>query len=284
MRRGALLHKAATEAKLLLIGIPVLIWTLLPIYHIVLFALSSKDEAFNGNLWPEHPTLRNFAIVFNQDNYFLNHFWLQLWNSLLIAVAVGLLTLVVATAAAFAISRIKVRGGRTVMNLALFTYFIPAAFLAVPMYKAMGVYGLLNHQWALILAMVTIASPYAIWVLKQSSDKLPYELDEAARIDGASPMQLFRLVYLPLMAPALVAVGTYALLLAWNEYLYAFLLLSNDRDITLAVALGHFLSADDSPWELLMTTGLLYALPPAAIYYTFKRYMVSGLTAGAVKA
>ena len=284
MRRASFLHKATTEARLLLIGIPVLIWTLLPIYHIVLFAISSKDEAFNGNLWPDHPTLRNFSIVFHQENYFLNHFWLQLWNSLLIAVAVGVLTLMVATAAAFAISRIRVRGGRAVMNLALFTYFIPAAFLAVPMYKAMGVYGLLNHQWALILAMVTIASPYAIWVLKQSSDKLPYELDEAARIDGASPMQLFRLVYLPLMAPALVAVGTYALLLAWNEYLYAFLLLSNDRDITLAVALGHFLSADDSPWELLMTTGLLYALPPAAIYYTFKRYMVSGLTAGAVKA
>jgi multiple sugar transport system permease protein len=152
------------------------------------------------------------------------------------------------------------------------------------MYKAMGTYGLLNNQWALILAMITIASPYAIWVLKQASDKLPLELDEAARIDGASPLQLFRLVYLPLMAPSLVAVGIYALLLAWNEYLYAFLLLSNERDVTLAVALGQFLSADDSPWELLMTTGLIYALPPAAIYYTFKRYMVGGLTAGAVKA
>ena len=116
------------------------------------------------------------------------------------------------------------------MNLALFTYFIPAAFLAVPMYKTMGNYGLLNNQWALILAMVTIASPYCIWVLKQASDKLPLELDEAARIDGASPLQLFRLVYLPLMVPSLVAVGTYALLLAWNEYLYAFLLLSNDRE------------------------------------------------------
>jgi multiple sugar transport system permease protein len=152
------------------------------------------------------------------------------------------------------------------------------------MYKAMGTYGLLNNQWALILAMITIASPYAIWVLKQASDKLPFELDEAARMDGASPLQLFRLVYLPLMAPSLVAVGVYALLLAWNEYLYAFLLLSNERDVTLAVALGLFLSADDSPWELLMTTGLLYALPPAAIYYVFKRYMQSGLTAGAVKA
>ena len=120
------------------------------------------------------------------------------------------------------------------MNLALFTYFIPAAFLAVPMYKTMGTYGLLNNQWALILAMVTIASPYSIWVLKQASDKLPYELDEAAQMDGASPLQLFRLVYLPLMMPSLVAIGTYALLLAWNEYLYAFLLLSNDRQITLA--------------------------------------------------
>jgi multiple sugar transport system permease protein len=222
--------------------------------------------------------------VFHQEHYFLNHFWQQLGNSLVIAIAAGVITLFVATTAAFSISRIKARGGRLVLNLALFTYFIPAAFLAVPMYKAMGSYGLLNNQWSLILAMVTIAAPYSIWVLKQASDKLPYELDEAARIDGASPMQLFRLVYLPLMTPSLVAVGTYALLLAWNEYLYAFLLLSRDTDITLPVALGHFLSADDSPWELLMTTGLIYALPPAAIYYAFKRYMVSGLTTGAVKA
>ncbi|HYY83748.1 MAG TPA: carbohydrate ABC transporter permease, partial [Beijerinckiaceae bacterium] len=201
-----------------------------------------------------------------------------------IAVASGVITLLIATGAAFAISRLKVRGGRAVMNLALFTYFIPAAFLAVPMYKTMGVYGLLNSQWALIWAMVTIASPYAIWVLKQASDKLPIELDEAAVMDGATPMQLFRLVYLPLMMPSLVAVGTYALLLAWNEYLYAFLLLSRETDITLPVALGNFLAADDSPWELLMTTGLIYALPPAAIYFVFKRYMVAGLTAGAVKS
>jgi multiple sugar transport system permease protein len=273
-----------TEARLILIGIPVLVWTLLPIYHLFLFAISSKDEAFAGKLWPEHPTLHNFYVVFHQEHYFLNHFWEQFGNSLLIAVAAGLITLFVAATAAFAISRLRARGGRAILNLALFTYFIPAAFLAVPMYKAMGTYGLLNHQIALILAMVTIAAPYAIWVLKQGSDKLPYELDEAARMDGASPLQLFRLVYLPLMMPSMVAVGTYALLLAWNEYLYAFLLLSNDRDITLPVALGHFLSADDSPWELLMTTGLIYALPPAAIYYAFKRYMVGGLTAGAVKS
>jgi multiple sugar transport system permease protein len=277
-------RQASTEARLLLVGIPVLIWTLLPIYHLVLFAISPKDSAFAGALWPDHPTPHNFEVVFREQHYYLSHFWLQLWNSLLIAVSVGILTLLVATSAAFAISRLRVRGGRTVMNLALFTYFIPAAFLAVPMYKTMGNYGLLNNQWSLILAMVTIAAPYSIWVLKQASDKLPYELDEAARIDGASPPQLFRLVYLPLMMPSLVAIGTYALLLAWNEYLYAFLLLSNDTQITLAVALGNFLAADDSPWELLMSVGLIYALPPAAIYYVFKRYMVGGLTAGAVKS
>lgn len=277
-------RSASKEAQLLLVGIPVLIWTLLPIYHLVLFSVSPRDKATSGRLWPQDPTLTNFATVFEQKHFYLNHFWLQLGNSLFIALATGIITLSIATCAAFAISRLRVPGGRTVLNMALFTYFIPAAFLAVPMYKTMGTYGLLNNRWSMVLAMVTIASPYCIWVLKQASDKLPFELDEAARIDGASALQLFRLVYLPLMVPSLVAVGTYALLLAWNEYLYGFLLLSAETTLPLSVALGNFLGADDSPWELLMATGLIYAFPPAAIYYAFKRYMVSGLTAGAVKS
>ena len=276
--------KVTTEAKLLLVGIPVFLWTIIPVYHMFLFAISERDSATSGRLWPKNPTLQNFDHVFNQKHFYLYHFWEQLGNSLWIALAVGAITLVVSTMAAFAISRLKVRGGRTVLNMALFTYFIPAAFLAVPMYKTMATYGLLNNHWSLILSMVTIASPYCIWVLKQASDKLPFELDEAARMDGATPLQLFRMVYLPLMVPSLVAVGTYSLLLAWNEYLYAFLLLSKETDLTLAVALGNFLAADDSPWELLMATGFVYALPPAAIYYAFKRYMVTGLTAGAVKS
>ncbi|MCX7228308.1 MAG: carbohydrate ABC transporter permease [Burkholderiales bacterium] len=278
------MRRLMNEAGLWLIGIPVFLWTVLPLYHMMLFALSTKDSAFSGKLWPQPATLRNFEIVLSQQHHYLGNFWAQLGSSVLIAAATGVLTLAVATSAAFAISRLRVRGGRWVMNAALFTYFIPAAFLAVPMYKTMGLYGLLNNRWAMIIAMVTLASPYAIWVLKQASDKLPVELDEAAIMDGATAMQLFRLVYLPLMVPSLVAIGVYAVLLAWNEYLYAFLLLSDEREITLAVALGLFLSADDSPWELLMATGVLYALPPAAIYYAFKRYMVSGLTAGAVKS
>lgn len=278
------LKTVATEARLLLIAIPVFLWTMIPVYHLVLFAISPRDTAIQGRLWPEDPTLDNFRTVILQQHFFLDHFWIQFGNSLFIALAVGVLTLFAATCAAFAISRLKVRGGRVVMNLALFTYFIPAAFLALPMYVTMSNYGMLNNQWALILAMVTIATPYCIWVLKQASDKLPIELDEAAKMDGATPMQLFRLVYLPLMVPSLVAVGIYALLLAWNEYLFAFLLLWDEERATLAVALGAFLGADDSPWELLMATGFIYALPPVAIYYTFRRYMIGGLTAGAVKS
>jgi ABC-type glycerol-3-phosphate transport system permease component len=146
-------------------------------------------------------------MVFRQQHHYLGHFWLQMWNSVLIAVAVGAITLFIATSAAFAISRLRVKGGRTIMNLALFTYFIPAAFLAVPMYKTMSNYGLLNTQWALILAMVTIATPYSIWVLKQASDKLPLELDEAARIDGADWFTRLRHVTLPAIAPTVLLVS-----------------------------------------------------------------------------
>jgi multiple sugar transport system permease protein len=277
-------RKLFNEARLILLGIIILIWTLIPLYHLLVMSLTPKAETFAGAVWPEKPTFENYGIVLNQEHYYLEHFWQQLWNSVFVAVMVCAITLAIASSATFAISRLKVRGGRTVSNMALATYLIPPAFLAIPMYKVMGVYNLLNTQWSLILTMVTFASPYAIWVLKQYADKLPYELDEAAKIDGASPLQIFRLIYIPLMMPSLVAIGTYALLLAWNEYLYAFLMLSADREITLAVALGLFLTTDDAPFNVLMATGAIYALPPAAIYYAFRRYMVSGLTAGAVKS
>ena len=121
------IRKVTTEAKLLLIGIPVFLWTIIPVYHMFLFAISPRDTATSGRLWPKDPTWQNFDHVFNQKHFYLNHFWQQLGNSLWIALAVGAITLVVATMAAFAISRLKVRGGRTVLNMALFTYFIPAA-------------------------------------------------------------------------------------------------------------------------------------------------------------
>jgi multiple sugar transport system permease protein len=271
------------EARLLLFGLLILAWTLLPIYHMFMLAVTPVKEAVGTALWPDHPTLENFRIVVRQDHFFLRNFWLQLGNSILTALVVCALVLAISAAASFAISRLRVGWGMVVSNAALLTYLIPAAFLAIPMYKIMNSYGLLDNRWALILAMVTFATPYAIWVLQQYAENLPFELDEAARVDGATVPQIFRLIYLPLMMPALIAVGTYALLLAWNEYLYALLMLSSADRVTLPVALGYFLSSDDSPWALLMATSIIYALPPAALYYAVRRYMVSGLTAGAVK-
>jgi multiple sugar transport system permease protein len=278
------LRRGAGEVGLLLVGLVVLLWTLLPIYHMVMLSFTPVSDGFAGRYWPDNPTLDNYRTVIGQDHFFLQNFWRQLGNSLFVAVATMALVLLVASLASFAISRLKMRFGYVISNAALLTYLIPAAFLAIPFYRVMGDYGLLNTLWALIFAMSTFAIPYAIWVLRQYSDSIPFELDEAAKVDGATPLQIFRMVYIPLLRPALIAIGTYALLLAWNEYLYAFLLLSGERHHTLPVAMGYFLVTDDSPWPLLMATAMIYALPPAALYYAVRKYMVSGLTAGATKA
>jgi multiple sugar transport system permease protein len=275
---------ALRDARLAFVGGALVLWTLLPIYHMASLSLTPVTGAVGTALWPDSPTLDNYRVVVGQQHPFLKDFWRQLANSVLVALAVATIVLAISSAASFAISRLRITWGRLVSNAALLTYLIPAAFLAIPMYKTMNAYGLLDSRWALVLAMVTFASPYAIWVLQQYADNLPHELDDAARVDGATAVQIFRLIYLPLMAPALIAIGTYALLLAWNEYLYALLMLSSPEYVTLPVALGYFLVSDDSPWPLLMATAMIYAVPPAALYYAVRRYMVSGLTSGAVKS
>jgi multiple sugar transport system permease protein len=144
-------------------------------------------------------------------------------------------------------------------------------------------YGLLDSLWSLILVEVTFATPYAIFIFQQYSATIPVQLDESAKIDGATTPQVFLWIFLPLMKPALVAVGTYSLLLAWNEYIYAVLLLSSEAQRTLPVALGFFLSSDEAPWNVMMATAVLYSIPPLVIYYFFRSHMSTGLTIGGVK-
>ena len=277
------LRRGLGGAGLAALALVVLVWTLLPIYHMVMLALTPVSEAFAGRYWPEHATLENFRIVLQEDHFFLQNFWRQLANSVVVALGTMALVLAVATLASFAIGRLRLRFGHFISNAALLTYLIPAAFLAIPFYKVMGEYGLLNSRMALVFAMSTFAIPYAIWVLRQYAESIPMELDEAAKVDGATALQILRMVYIPLVRPALIAIGTYALLLAWNEYLYAFLLLSTEKQHTLPVAMGYFLVTDDSPWPILMATAIIYALPPAALYYAVRKYMVSGLVSGATK-
>ena len=181
------------------------------------------------------------------------------------------------------VSVIDVRRPALLTNAAPLTYVIPASFLAIPFYLIMQHYGLQNNLWSVIAAIVTFATPYAIFIFQEYGRSIPLELDELARIDGASPLQIYIRIYLPLMAPALVAVGTYALLLSWNEYLYQFLLLSNKESMTVPVALAQFLNSDVAPWNYMMATAIIYALPPIATYYAFRNRMSSGLTMGGVK-
>jgi multiple sugar transport system permease protein len=277
------LRRTLAEVAALAVGIAVLIWTLVPIYNIVIVALEPHGNVFTNDIWPAKPSLESFWVVVTQGHWYLEYFWEQFGNSLYIGVATVVLTLLIGSLTSFSIGRMRIRHGWLVSNAALLTYLIPASFLAIPFYRIMHIYGLSNNVWSVIAAEVTFATPYAIFIFQQYAVSIPIELDEAARIDGASPLQVYFRIYLPLMTPALVAVGTYALLLAWNEYLYQFLLLSSKQSMTVPVALAQFLNSDESPWNYMMATAIVYALPPIAIYYAFRRRMTAGLALGGVK-
>jgi multiple sugar transport system permease protein len=260
-----------------------LIWTLLPIYNMFLIALSDDGDEFSGYAWPEDWNWDSFRVVMQQDYWYLEHFWRQLGNSFYMATATMILTVLIASLVSFALGRMRLRRAWLVTNIALLTYALPTAFLLIPFIHLMRVYGLTDSLWSVIAAEVTFATPYAILVLNGYSKLIPLELDESAKVDGATPLQMYFRIYLPLMAPALVAVGVYAMLLAWNEYVYQYLLISSPRNATVAVAMTQFFDSDEAPWNYMMATALIYSLPPVAIYFVLRRYMIAGLTMGAVK-
>ena len=233
---------------------------------------------------PAQPSLDSFWVVFTQGYWYLEHFWHQFGNSVFIAgdgdlpgaadrLADQLLGRADAHPQRLAADQ---RGAADLRDPGV----VPGDPVLPDHADTTGSH---NNPWSVIAALVTFATPYAIFIFQEYGRSIPIELDESARIDGASPLQIYLRIYLPLMAPALVAVGTYALLLAWNEYLYQFLLLSNKRSMTVPVALAQFLNSDEAPWNYMMATAIIYALPPIAIYYAFRRRMAAGLTMGGVK-
>jgi multiple sugar transport system permease protein len=283
MRRAARRRRSLTNAGVALLSLMLLVWTITPIYNMLMVALEAEGDVFSEHIWPPQPSPRSFWIVVSQGYWYLEYFWHQFGNSAYIATMTTLLVLLIGSMTSFSVGRMRIRNGWLVTNAALLTYVIPASFLAIPFYLIMNSYGLHDNPWSVIAALVTFATPYAIFIFQEYGRSIPLELDESARIDGASPIQIYFWIYLPLMAPALVAVGTYALLLAWNEYLYQFLLLSNKQSMTVVVALAQFINSDQAPWNYMMATAIIYALPPVATYYAFRRRMSSGLTMGGVK-
>jgi multiple sugar transport system permease protein len=289
-RRSALrsrhrLRRALGEAASLTLGLVLLIWSLVPVYNMLLIALDPEEgeTEFAGLIWPPEPSLESFRVVFIGGYWFIQEFWHKFANSLFIGLTTMFLTMLIGSLASFALGRTRLSKIRYLASAPLLTYVIPAAFLVIPFYRVMHVYGLTDNHCAVIAADVTFATPYAILILQQYAKLIPMELDEAARVDGASLPQLYLRIYLPLMTPALAAVGTYALLFAWNEYVYQYLLLFSTRNMTVAVAIAQFFDADEAPWNYMMATAIVYSLPPIAIFYALRRYMMAGLTLGGVE-
>jgi multiple sugar transport system permease protein len=279
------LRRVLVEVGSALFGVVLLIWSLTPVYNMLLVALDPDegDIEFAGQIWPDEPSLNSFKAVVTQDYWYLEHFWQQFANSFYIGLLTMALSVAIASLASFAVGRMRLTRARVLTNTALVVYAIPAALLAIPFVRLAQRYGLADNMWAVIAAEVMFALPFGVLVLQQYGTIIPLELDEAARIDGATPLQVYLHIYLPLMAPALAAVGTYALLLAWGEYLYQYLLLSSTRHWTVAVAIEQFFDADEAPWNYMMALAIIYSLPPIAIFYALRRYMAAGLTMGGVK-
>ncbi len=277
------LRRIMVNAAATALGVVLTFWTLIPVYNILLIALSEDGDEFTGTVWPSDPNLESFQAIWQESNRYLENFWHQFGNSIYMGLATMVLTVTIGSLASFAMGRMRLRKAWLLGNFSLITYAVPASFLVIPFTRLMRVYGLTDNLLSVIAAEVAFATPYAILIFHQYGKLIPLELDEAARVDGATPLQVYLRIYLPLMTPALAAVATYALLIAWNEYQYQFLLLTSERSMTVAAAIDQFFDSDEAPWNYMMAMALVYSLPPIAVYYALRRYMVAGLTMGGVK-
>jgi multiple sugar transport system permease protein len=267
------------EAGSVMLGAVLLIWSLLPVYNMLMIALDPEEGEieFTGNLWPRGLSLDGFLDTVTQEARYLEDFWNQFGNSLYIGLLTMVLTVLIGSMASFAVSRMRLGRGSLLTNAALLTYAIPASFLIVPYYRIMHSYGLFGGPWAVIAAQVTFATPFALLILQLYAKLIPLELDDAARVDGASPVQLYLRIYLPLMMPALAVVAVYALLLAWNDYLYQAVLLSV-KNMTVSVMQGQLFTDNDAPWNAMMAAAIIYVLPPVAVLFALRRYVAASLT------
>ncbi len=285
-RRRHRRRRVVIEAGSVLLAVILLIWSLIPVYNMFLIALDPEEGEieFTGHIYPPEPSLEAFGVVLTQDDRYLEHFWQQFGNSLFIGLTTMVLTVVIGSLAGFAVSRMRLgKGSSIITNTALATYVLPAAFLTVPFYLVMYNYGLANNPWGVIAAQVTFATPFAILILRHYASLIPLELDDAARLDGASHAQVFWRIYLPLIMPALAVVGIYALVLAWNDYLYQFTLLITPAQMTVAIMQGDMFEEPDMAWNAMMAAAIIYSLPPIVVFFALRRYVMAGLSTEGVR-
>ena len=271
---------SARDVALDLLAIVVVGLLVFPIIWLYLTALKPQGQMFGGPwaILPTHPTLDNFRRIWVAIG-----FQTAFRNSLLVAGASSLVVTFAGLCAAYSLSRFRYRGRGVFAAAILAVQMLPGIVIVVPLIVILRGLRLTDSLLGLTIVYLLLGLPIATWMLKGYMDDIPPELDEAATVDGASVGQVLRQVILPLMAPATVAVGAFAFLLSWGEYLFAIALLTSTDKRTLPLALQAAFGQYTIDWGLLTAGGVIISLPPAILFLFFQRYLVGGLTAGGVK-
>jgi multiple sugar transport system permease protein len=253
---------------------------ILPLYWMVITAFKPGSEIYvaQPTLWPQEPTLEGFRSLFRRIP-----FAQQLGNSLVVALSATALATAVSTLAAYALTRLRFRGRNVLAGLFFSAYLVPVAVLFIPVFLLMQTFGLLNTFAGLVLAYQSFTIPFSVWMLRGYFQGIPVELEEAARLDGCNRLQALHRIVLPLAAPGIVASAILSFTLAWNEFLLAVVIMTQQRDTTAPVGLQSFLFADSAHWSELMGGALIMGMPILVLYLLAQRYIVSGLTAGGVR-
>jgi multiple sugar transport system permease protein len=271
--------RQAALARCLVLAL-ILAIVFVPMYWIVVTSFKTgRQILLSQNVYVPRPfTIDNYVYLFEESRFAL---WIR--NSAITATASTLLSLAIGTLGAYALTRLRFPGRRTFGGLVLVTYLVPPGLMFIPLYQTFIRIGYTDSLGTLILAYPTFLVPFVTWLLMGFFRSIPRELEEAALVDGATRTQALLRVVLPLAAPGLLAAGLFCFTLSWNEFLYALIFIADDSLKTLPVGLSEFVVSDFAFWGQLMAAATLASLPVIVVYIYLHKYMVQGLTAGAVK-
>jgi len=273
---------------LFLLTVPIYLFIFLPVFYLLVSSISTRAEILSVPIhWvPKNPTLKNYIDILTpgtDTSEVARTFKQTLRNSFIIATSVMVISLLVGSLAAYALSRINMAFRSLLLLGIMGTRMIPEISLVIPLYILAARVGMLNKPPVLILTYLSFALPFAIWLMAAFFETIPIELEDAARIDGASRLRTLFSIILPISAPGLVSTALFIFLTAWDEFFFALIFTSTVAAKTVPVAIAEFTGRYVVDVGAMMTGGVLAALPPVLLSLLFARYIVSGLTAGAVK-